>query len=81
MNVEKLRKVYKAKPFRPFSICLADGRELRVVHPDFFAMSRDGRTAVVFAAQDDPGQDDMEIIDVPLVTGVGLSRAPGRRQA
>lgn len=38
-------------PFSPFTIRLADGRSLRVPHPDFVAISR--RLALVVDAEDD----------------------------
>jgi hypothetical protein len=31
MAIEQLRRVYEARPFRPFTIHLADGREILVV--------------------------------------------------
>lgn len=34
-----LRELWHAQPFSPFFVHLADGRKLKVPHPDFFYMS------------------------------------------
>ena len=33
----RVRNLLDAVPFRPFVICLADGREYRIDHPDLFS--------------------------------------------
>ena len=38
-----LREMLSAHPFRPFVVCLSDGRKLRVEHPDFLLISPSGR--------------------------------------
>lgn len=40
--IKKLRELWQARPFVPFSIHLADGRSLPVPHPDFFYVSPSG---------------------------------------
>jgi hypothetical protein len=41
MTIEKVREQIDANPFVPFSICLADGRTIPVIHSDFdYASSR-----------------------------------------
>jgi hypothetical protein len=35
MTIEQLRKAVKSERFQPFTISLADGRRLRVPHPEF----------------------------------------------
>jgi hypothetical protein len=75
MNVQELRKVHRRRPFRPFKIHLADGWELLVAHPECFALSAGTRTAAVV-----PPRSPIEIIDLPLVTGVAfVGPAPRRR--
>lgn len=69
MNFEKLRQVSRARPFKPFTIHLADGRDLKVIHPELVIFTRDSRTGVVVTAE-----DNIEIFDVPLVTGVSSPR-------
>jgi hypothetical protein len=63
MTVEQLRLVLRAAPFRPFAIHLADGRQIRVRHPDFVAQSPSGRTIIIY--QED---DTFSIVDLLLVT-------------
>ena len=37
MRTETLHEVLHAAPFRPFTLCLADGTRVDVPHPDFIA--------------------------------------------
>jgi len=78
MQMNELRAVFKAQPFQPFVLYLADGRNVRVEHPDFMAISPVGRTAVVY---DKSG--GFEIIDLLLVTSVQVAngRSRGKRKA
>lgn len=77
MNVEQLRAVREANPFRPFTIHLADGRSVRVPHRDYLAMSPGGRTVIVYQAD-----EAFSILDLLLVTelavdaGAPLAGAP-----
>ncbi len=67
MTIEQLRAAYMAKPFRPFVIHLADGREVPVQHPEFMMAVPSGRTIVV--CQPD---DSLNIIDLLLVTDLEI---------
>lgn len=40
MDLEAIREALHRRPFRPFVICLADGRRLSVTHPDFVAVGK-----------------------------------------
>lgn len=60
--VNELRKLWHAQPFMPFSIHLADGRELHVPHPDFFWMSSKGGQIFV----EDHSSDNVHFLN-PLV--------------
>ncbi|HET6246834.1 MAG TPA: hypothetical protein VFE47_03970 [Tepidisphaeraceae bacterium] len=63
MTVEQLKSVHYAKPFRPFTIHMGDGREFRVDHPEFLSRSPSGRTIIVY------GKDDnFSVLDMLLVT-------------
>lgn len=68
MTMERLRDLYDAQPFRPFTLHLADGRAITVHHREFFAAAPSGRTIVVFQPD-----DRMHIIDLLLVTDVELT--------
>jgi hypothetical protein len=63
MTIEQLRAVYQARPFRPFTLHLADGEQLHVPHTDFLSHSPNGRTLVVYAED-----DSFSIVDLLLVT-------------
>lgn len=81
MTTDRLRNVWKAEPFRPFTIHLADGREVRVQHPEFLSRSPSGRSIIVYQPD-----ESFNVIDLLLVTdlevgtnGHGKRRGRGRR--
>lgn len=45
MDLQSIRAALRSEPFRPFELCLADGRRVPVKHPEFVAMNQ--RTVVV----------------------------------
>lgn len=76
MTREALGKAIHRIPFQPFVLRLADGRAVRVPHQDFISMHPTGRTVIVYGRD-----EDLEILDVMLVTGLQLpGRASKRRQ-
>ncbi len=70
MTAQQLRSVYKATPFRPFTLHMADGRSFHIPHPDFLSMSPSGRTAIVF--QED---ENFSILDLLLLTEIEVAPA------
>ncbi len=73
MTSEQLRQVIRAQPFRPFAIHLADGRQIRVNHPELVLKAPTGRTFVVW------GPDDaFEIIDLFLVSSIKVTDGKAR---
>jgi hypothetical protein len=75
MTSDRIRELYFAKPFRPFTLHLADGTKTRVNSPEFMMLTPGGRTLVV-----GHGDDELDIIDLPLVTKVSAGsrkRPPG----
>jgi hypothetical protein len=74
VTLKDLRDVMHARPFRPFWLCLADGRKLHVAHPDFIAVSPTGRAVVVH--RPDPVEGGLEIADLLLATRITF-RKPG----
>ncbi len=74
MTFEEVRKLYHAAPFRPFEIVLANGRKVRVDHPEFMALSPDEDVIVVFEA------DGHLTIDVPLIIGLKEFRNGARKR-
>jgi hypothetical protein len=62
MTAEQLRTLREAQPFRPFTIHLADGRNLTVPHRDFVSQSPGGRTIIVYKPD-----DSFSVVDLYLV--------------
>ncbi len=71
MTIEQLRNVHRAQPFRPFTIHLADGRQLLVPHPDFLSHSPTGRTIIVYQMD-----DNFSVVDLLLVTELEVHGSP-----
>ncbi|HEV2295726.1 MAG TPA: hypothetical protein VGR35_17900 [Tepidisphaeraceae bacterium] len=63
MTTDQLRNVWKAEPFRPFVIHLADGRQVEVRHPEFLSRSPSGRSIIVYQAD-----ESFNVINLLLVT-------------
>ncbi len=74
MTIEQLKKIHASRPFKPFTVHVADGRAFAVPHPEFLSFSQSGRT-IAIATPDDAH----EIIDPLLVTSIhlGNGRKPG----
>ena len=67
MKIALLRELHEARPFVPFTITLADGRKLSVIHNEFLAFFASGR-AVMLTHPD----DRFTLIDLLLVTSVDV---------
>jgi len=75
MQSSEFKSVYRAEPFRPFVVNLADGRNIRVEHPEFMAVSPMGRSAVIY------GEDDsFEVVDVMMVTSITVGNGKAKRR-
>jgi hypothetical protein len=75
MTIETLDRAYRANPFRPFTLHLADGRRLPVRHPEFVAFNPKGRIAIVIDEE-----DRAEYVDLLLVVSLSIE-APGETAA
>jgi len=62
----------QARPFKPFTVQLADGHSVPVKHHDFIFLSPSGRRATVYYGQDDEGV----VFDVLLAVSI----SPGTRK-
>ena len=40
MDLNSIRQALREQPFKPFELCLADGRRVAVKHPEFVAMNQ-----------------------------------------
>jgi len=74
VTVAKLSEVLGTQPFEPFTINVADGRDIRVPHPDFVSADPKGRVMHVF-------QEDgrSEFIDFMVVTSIEPGDGKPRR--
>ena len=79
MTVEQLRGMHQAKPFKPFTVHIADGTSVEVTHPENMFQSQGGRTIIV-----NTQGEEMAIIDLLLVTKItfkqGNGSAPRKRK-
>ncbi len=67
MTSEQFRSTLHLKPFRPFTIRMADGRTFDVAHPDFVAQSPSGRTVIVFQSD-----ESYSLLDLLMMTELGV---------
>jgi hypothetical protein len=68
MTIDRIRDVWRAQPFRPFTIHMADGRRIPVHHRDLLMPSPSGRTVVVYQLD-----DALNIVDLLLVTDIEIA--------
>jgi hypothetical protein len=71
MTIEQLKTIHQARPFRPFTLYLADGRQVHVPHHEFLSHSPTGRTVVVHHTE----EESFSILDLLLVTELKLDPA------
>jgi hypothetical protein len=69
MTIEKFREMIHANPFVPFSVRLADGKNIPVLHPDFASTSQTGRIACIFHGPNDAST----FVDLMLVTALEVN--------
>ena len=62
MTAEEVRERLASIPFTPFEFCLADGRALRVEHPDMLSF-RDSNRILALCTN----ESEVEVIDLMLV--------------
>ena len=74
MTTFQVRKLYEARPFQAFRLRMADGRSIRVAHPEWMAFSPSGRSVIVHKRN-----DDYDVVDLRLVTSLDVGRN-GRRK-
>jgi hypothetical protein len=71
MRLDQLRGLLQARPFRPFTVHLPEGRTVDVVHHDFALLSPDGRTLLAYGPD-----SSLDIIDLMLITSIRLGPPP-----
>ncbi len=71
MTIEQVRVAYNSRPFQPFILHVADGRNVSVHHPENMAFSPSGRTITVYQPD-----DTSHVVDLLLVTDLETRPAP-----
>lgn len=74
MNIEELRKVNAAVPFRPFTVRTFEGGGLHVPHPDFLFIPPVGATVIIVDKQ-----GGLNLVDATHITKVEVPQ-PGIQQ-
>ncbi|HEV7225203.1 MAG TPA: hypothetical protein VGN42_21030 [Pirellulales bacterium] len=72
MTIEQFRSSLHMRPFKPFTIRMADGRSFEVPHPDFVMEFPSGRTVIV--VQPD---DSYSLLDLLLMTELEFPSSNG----
>jgi hypothetical protein len=77
LTIHELQRVHRAQPFRPFTLSLADGRSVKIPHPEFLWVPPIAQRTFMVA----DAEGDIETIDLLLVTSLktGNSRSKRRR--
>ena len=68
MTAAPIRELLRNMPFVPFDLHLANGKVVRVQHPDFATLQPAGRIMIVWRQNG----EDFEIIDLLLVNNVAV---------
>ena len=70
MDLKSIRSALREEPFRPFELCLADGRRVPVKHPEFVAMNQ--RIVIVTDEESDTKiLEPLLIVSLEHVAGKG----------
>jgi hypothetical protein len=76
MTIERLQHVHRAEPFKPFTLHLADGKNVHVPHREFLSHSPGGRTVIVYG-----DGERFDILDVLMITRIEvLDRKAGSKR-
>jgi hypothetical protein len=73
MTSDRIKEYYSARPFRAFTLHLADGSKARVISPAFMMIPPSGRTIIVVYTED----SGVEFVDLLLVTKVSVAGTNG----
>ena len=68
MNMNDIRQLDEARPFRSFIFHLADGRNVKVEHPEFLAYTPGGETIIVLQTG-----GGFKILDHELITEIEVT--------
>ncbi len=68
MTTEAIKDAIQRRPFRPFSVRLADGSQIQIESQDYVAMHPVGKTFIIFEPN-----GGHRIVDIPLVTDLSVN--------
>src|SRR5688572_9976501 len=71
MNIEQIRSVHQASPFRPFTLHLADGQQVFVERREFLSRSPSGKTVIVHGSN-----ESFKIFHLQEITQILVTIAP-----
>jgi hypothetical protein len=74
-STQRIRQLYDATPFKPFTIHLADGRQIAVNRRESMALSPSGGTMIVYQADDTSDPIDLRLV-TDLEIGNGEASEP-----
>lgn len=75
MKFEDLKMAHRAEPFKPFDVCLSDGRTYTVPHPDFLFFFPGNQRTVIVASRDGTGA----FVNVMLITALDFDGPKKKR--
>ena len=76
MTIERLQLVHQTRPFKPFTLHMADGKSIRVTHPETLAYTPSGR--MIFLVKPD---DSVHHIDLLMVVRIEVSNGAPKHRA
>jgi hypothetical protein len=78
MELAQLRNTLKAQPFKPFMVCLVDGRRYYVPHSEFMYVPVGMRHTTVFYSNEE--EQAMTILDAAMIASIefGDTRPPSK---
>jgi hypothetical protein len=68
MTTEAIKTAIQRRPFRAFTVRLADGSQFQVQNQEHVAIHPDGKTFVILESA-----GGYRIVDIPLVTDLSLN--------
>jgi hypothetical protein len=71
MNVKSIKEFCEEKPFRPFTVHLADGRSIPVEHPEMVLYPPSGQEVMIYQPD-----NSFDFIDVFQITSLRQKRKP-----
>ena len=68
MRAEAIKTAVQSRPFKPFTVRLANGLQIQIASHEHVAVHPDGKTFVIFELN-----GGYRIVDIPLVTDLSVN--------